>query len=659
MGQIASNEENNDSSKLLVLELFTKEQILKFFQLRCVNLLSKDELSSLASRLNVTSANDPDTAISYSDVAYVLQLSNDKEQDILEVHESFVSAVKFLTRVLGALGTLPFLQDSLRETDEPLTLRKMVIASTVLLGRIRRMLGSKYNYLKLLFLAFSVASGTLSASLSEKNESDPEKSDVANGDDQFVVEAVKIPSHLENDQDDFETSRRIKWDSFGNIKSYDEIDVKQHSMKASDLLNLLTLLLIVSSVPKKSHIEMQAHIQKNINEKWIEFEDCALTLVRYFDIEIEKLNVRSRSISFEQFSSACQEGIGRFIIDKLAKLVERSILSPIVSDGKITKKEEKEEEEETHQEYLYLKLSPKKSAKKHKFEETRLINEPSISLIALALRNAGSNVKIGTSNLIQLYNGSQSGFSVRSLELKIFKWHAPTIFLVSGKRLKQKTISTNRRYQQFDQEYPRYFLSNENSQRDWQKDLDRLTYAVFVHLPWRSSNKKNFGDEESVIISLLPRFDFHKTKPDPVLQGRLIYFSNLGMGVGFGNDQPVNKNTVRKYLPGNVSLTIEANLEFAVFRHIRSAGPNTTNYFEKSSQRSIEDEDFEDRFMITDLEVWGVGSNKELDEQRKQWEWEEKQAKARQSVNIRNTGEERAFLEMAGLVGNHGAGGSV
>lgn len=34
-----------------------------------------------------------------------------------------------------------------------------------------------------------------------------------------------------------------------------------------------------------------------------------------------------------------------------------------------------------------------------------------------------------------------------------------------------------------------------------------------------------------------------------------------------------------------------------------------------------------------------------------------KQAEARQNVNIRNLGEERAFLEMAGLVGNHGAAG--
>ena len=32
--------------------------------------------------------------------------------------------------------------------------------------------------------------------------------------------------------------------------------------------------------------------------------------------------------------------------------------------------------------------------------------------------------------------------------------------------------------------------------------------------------------------------------------------------------------------------------------------------------------------MITYLEVWGIGSTKELEEQRKQWEWEEKQAQA-------------------------------
>lgn len=110
-------------------------------------------------------------------------------------------------------------------------------------------------------------------------------------------------------------------------------------------------------------------------------------------------------------------------------------------------------------------------------------------------------------------------------------------------------------------------------------------------------------------------------------------------------------------MPGDISLTIEANLEFAIFRHISSPNSNGASFFQKSKQNEISVQDFEDRFMISDLEVWGIGSTKELEEQRKQWAWEEKQAEARQSVNLRGLGEERAFLEMVGLVGNHSANG--
>lgn len=160
-------------------------------------------------------------------------------------------------------------------------------------------------------------------------------------------------------------------------------------------------------------------------------------------------------------------------------------------------------------------------------------------------------------------------------------------------------------------------------------------------------------------MCLLPKLDFYKSTHNPVLKGELVYFNNLGMGLGFGNSQPLNKNNVKKYLPGDVSLTIEANLEFAVFRHLVGQRSNSATYFRSSNQEQIKSQDFEDRFMITDVEVWGVGSTVELEEQRKQWEWEEKQAQARQGVNLKNLGEERAFLEMVGLVGNNSSGGSV
>ena len=118
--------------------------------------------------------------------------------------------------------------------------------------------------------------------------------------------------------------------------------------------------------------------------------------------------------------------------------------------------------------------------------------------------------------------------------------------------------------------YPLYFRSLESPKKDWQDDNDKMTYAVIINLPWKNSNKNNFGDEDTVILNLLPRFDFYKSVHNPVLNGKLIYFNNLGMGLGFGDSQPINKNTVKKFLPGDISLTIEANLEFAIFRHISS-----------------------------------------------------------------------------------------
>ncbi|QRG38317.1 hypothetical protein FDK38_002720 [Candidozyma auris] len=648
MGQTFSHDNTDEAAKVLVLESFTKEKITRFFQLRCVHLLSPEELSTLTSSLDLTSANDRETAISYAQVAHLLHLAN----DVTELSISCNEAIKLLADTFTVLGSLPFLRDSVENVEWPLTLKGLLIASAVFSGRIRRLLGHKYDYLKLLYIAFATSSSRANPSPEEKSESDPEKSSSPSGDDEFVMEAVRPPPDREDKLDDTLTARRIKWDTCATIKSYDEIDINSLQLRVSDFAKILAILLIVGSVPKKSHRDMQAQVQQSLKEKWTSFEEAAYSVLKYFDLDVDKINAKQISVSYEAFRTGCKNGIGSFIIDTLAKLVNGSIFSSITSDGKVEAGDKPPSTEESPK-------SPSKTRTSRKFEKSRLINEPSIALISLALRNAGSRHTVDTANLVQLYNGSQSGFSIRSLEQKIFKWHAPTVFLVSGKRLKQKTINTNRRYQQFDQEYPRYFLANENSQKDWQANNDVLTYAVFVHSPWKSSNKKNFGDEEAVVISLSPHFDYYKTKPDPVLQGKSTYFSNLGMGIGFGNDQPVNKNTIRKYLPGNVSLTIEANLEFAIFRHISNGGPHTTSYFEKSTQERLHDEDFEDRFMITDIEVWGVGSNKELDEQRKQWEWEEKQAKARQSVNLRNTGEERAFLEMAGLVGNHGSGGSI
>ena len=58
------------------------------------------------------------------------------------------------------------------------------------------------------------------------------------------------------------------------------------------------------------------------------------------------------------------------------------------------------------------------------------------------------------------------------------------------------------------------------------------------------------------------------------------------------------------------------------------------------------------------MEVWGCGGDEEAQKQRAAWAWEEREAAARRNVNLgKDIEADRALLEMAGLVGNHGASG--
>lgn len=658
MGQSASAEasgKGKNPDENVVLELFTKNQICDLFHLRIMHLLSKSELALITEKLNVTVANDANAVVTYSDLAYLLQMQNDKNLDVASVNLEFAYAIKLLYGSFKVLGNLPFLQDSLNsDNDDQLTLKRLSTAAIVHMDRLRK-IWPDYDYLKLVFL--SIALSTQFDSLSEKPTGiDLEK--IARkllGDEPFVVELEKLPSGHHDDKRMDVTANRIHWSTFSPLTTYDELNPSNIEISAFDLVQIFTLLLMEYGIPQKSHQEMQKQLESSINKKWSEFEQIAVELVRYLNIEVTASNMKSKTISFQQFKSGVEVGLGDFLPQAFRKMFKHGFLSmvttvPAEEDAQETPNEQAAQNDESQ--------TKKKDKSIYKFEETRLINNASLAYISVFLKAVNASVSVSLANIVELYNGSHSGFSIRSLELKIFKWHAPTVFIVSGKRLRSKTITTNKRYQQFDSEYPRYFRSSEDPNKEWQSDLDSVRYLVYVSQPWKNSNKKNFGDEQTAIMCMLPRYDFFTSRPDPVLQGQLIYFNNLGMGVGFGNDQPVNKNKVRKYLPGSVSLTVEANLEFGVFRHVANAGANTPNYFRRSEQEVVGTQDYEDRFMITDLEVWGIGSNKELDEQRKQWEWEEKQARARQSVNMRSLGEDRAFLEMAGLIGPHG-GGSV
>lgn len=420
-------------------------------------------------------------------------------------------------------------------------------------------------------------------------------------------------------------ARNIDWRKSPNDANF---DTSTHRLCAASLLQVITLFLILN------HLDLDVLTEVG---RWEMYEHMAFNLMKNLNVNLKRKSVDRYYFTYEEYEEFTRylPSFGENFKMLFARFGGMRLVKGTKNDDNST------------DEIVCANPTPSvKRTQKTQFVPSKLVDGPSISMMSLMLEGL-NRPSVSTSRLIKLYSGLESGFLLRSLELKIFKWNAPTVFVVSGKRLKRRTVDTNKRYELFEALYPRFFKNY--ILRDWQGESDTVTYMVYVNVPWRVSNKTNFGDSSTLIMAMEPRVDyFLGTK------GELVYFNNVGMGLGFGNDQPIVKNTLKKLLPGNVSLTVESNLEFCVFRQVTSAGSGSVlSMF--SPSRSLH-EDYEDRFMITDLEVWGVGSDEELQEQLKEWAWEQKQAEARRTVNLKNMGEERAFLEMVGLVGNHGGG---
>lgn len=626
MGQTTSSTDQSLEKGAIVHE-FTKDELQTLFYYRCLLLLKPIEVAFLKEDLK------DDKSITVEKLGKLL-----KFPDVDNVQLS--NAVRILHQVMQTLGKFPFLKSNnlKEENEESLCFEELVVSLVFFSGRYTKIFSSDYDFLKLFFLGLS------NEELIDKADINNEKT---NNEKTHRVKTTSFKASLiipieEGDKPEL-IARKINWSKVDIVKDFDNIDIESLHVSVKHFQDIVTLCLIINSVSRQSHETVLKQFVEYV-KRWTEFEAYSFYLIRYTDVYLSSDRLDDQKITYDMFNRAVNGLLSKFFQINLNRIVCDSLLS---SNAPIQKKST-ESTESTLQ----------KKSTFPEFQESKLVTIPFLSYVSSMLHSIGNSPMITTSNLVKLYAGSEAGFSIRSLETRIFKWQAPTLVVISGKRIKAKTMQTNRRYQKFDEMYPRHFLALENHLRDWQHENDRITYAILVNQPWKNSNKNNFGDEKSLILSILPRADYFKSTHNNLLKGQLIYFNNLGMGIGFGNNQPLNRNETKRFIPGDVSLTIEANLEFAVFRHLVNLSSSNDKFFEQSQQVDVSQEDYEDRFTISSMEVWGLlVSGKELEEQRKQWEWEEKQAEARQSVNIRNLGEERAFLEMAGLVGNHGAAG--
>jgi len=123
---------------------------------------------------------------------------------------------------------------------------------------------------------------------------------------------------------------------------------------------------------------------------------------------------------------------------------------------------------------------------------------------------------------------------------------------------------------------------------------------------------------ETKLFQLAP---YHEVFETSTSYTDYAYFNKLH-GIGFGS--PLQQPKSEHLSLGAVSLVLDEGLEFGVFNHSSAGG----GAFRPGARG-----DWQDRFEIEEVEVWGVGGIEEAQEQAKQWAWEEREALSRRGLN--------------------------
>ncbi|KAF2141032.1 uncharacterized protein K452DRAFT_272850 [Aplosporella prunicola CBS 121167] len=265
-----------------------------------------------------------------------------------------------------------------------------------------------------------------------------------------------------------------------------------------------------------------------------------------------------------------------------------------------------------------------------------------------------------------LYSGGEHGFSMGSFEKSVFNWRAPSILLVSGTLLPDTPSNPSERA--FADSLPPKrlpssldFPSGTGMPQETQRE-QALVFGAYIPTPWKNTPKTAFGDSSTQLFQLAPAHDVFAAS---ALASDYAYFNKpphghtgLGLGSGVPSAKAAHQYGASATVPlGAVSLHVDAGLEFAVFTHFSEGGGS----FRPSRNPARAGRDWQDRFAIEAVEVWGCGGDEEAEAQRKAWAWEEREAEARRKINL-GTGDieaDRELLRLAGLIGGDRSGGSM
>lgn len=533
-------------------------------------------------------------------------------------------------RMLSYIGAFPFLEDA----PAVLGLDQMIMVITIMTERYRRVLvRGAVNRRKLLFKSLAVYDRKLSeiglATEKEKarREGGAEASTHAPG---FAVdEAGDEAAEGGEDDDDDDELVLAAFDSLDIVQAIrhgDAPTLRGAMIPPDNFRKLIMLLLLISPLDPQESLSQYSH--RVVGQELECLRSTAKNILSAF-VNAEK----APGITFNHFSRILPVSFP-FLFNGFNALFEHFLFSKNLDLNR-------------HNGEQSLTTPPVTS-------EAQPLLPATGSILDLNILSQLSFFIPGTSlfrRLRPLFSGDVDGFSMGSFESKVFNWRAPTILLVRGTRVGDGPRGGPE--SAFHASLPpRRFGSGSPS--------DRLTFGVYVTQPWRHTNRECFGDATSILFQLEP---IHDVFPASSLNKDYASFtkpssSTHHAGISFGCPPSRAAGSFRQpaTVPlGALSLFLDSSFEFGVFTHDYTSRGGA---FSTSMTRR---HDFQDRFEVESLEVWGCGGDDESKRQAEHWTSEAREAEARRKINL-GTGDmeaDRALLEMAGLIGANRNVGSM
>ena len=541
-----------------------------------------------------------------------------KEETIARYLEipDILGASPVVFQMLSYLGAFPFLQ----EAPVVLELPQMIMVIVIMTERYKRVLkrGST-DRTKLIFKSLAV----YDRKASEPNATPPQEQNGSSAG--FAVDAPGRDDDSFEDDDDLVLTAYELLDITEAVKQGSAPEFHGAIIPTDNFRKLLMLLLLSAPLhPQESLAQYSDRVTDDQLDRLRMTAECILA--SFVDVEA------SPGIRYRQFKTIMPVLFPN-LFNSFNALFEHFLFSKNLDFGK-------KDSKIPQQEPVKAKTAQPLLSSKGDILDDHMLAQISLFLPGTSLFR----------RVRRLYSGNEAGFSMGSFDSKVFNWRAPTILLVSGTLLPDKPARGGPQAV-FAEKLPTKRFANGSK-------TQRVTFGVYIREPWKHTHKECFGDSETVLFQLEP---VHDVFPASTINTDYVAFTKPPGNqpcLAFGCPHPKPTKSSRRdshFSLGGVSLLLDDSFEFGVFNHDYTARGGA---FHTSICRKY---DFQDRFEIDQLEVWGCGGDDEAKAQADRWAWEEREAEARRKINL-GTGDieaDRALLEMAGLIGQHRSGGSM